>query len=670
MSDGPGPTRVTEVLEDTVPEDPETWWLLDDEAIGPAMVRIAEKYEIAQQDRRDASRRYVQLFKGKLIVGSMYDSGRAPTPAEDLHPAWNIVQAAQNTAASVVVRNRVRVAVITDGADYEKQEAAKLGESFVAGIFRGNKLYEEHDPVWFLDGGVPGLGALACEPDANGHPRIRRIIPDGIVYSETEAVKGKPRQLFIVEWLPKWQVIEEHGDTPEKVTAIKACTTTYSAQLAGSPDYHVPMIPVWTGFFLANPNKKNDRDRDKKKQGQGKEEKGEGRRVVAIPGMTLSVREWKWPRFPVSFFRVEVAPAGLWGIGIAERLAGFQYRLHEINSDIDEARRMGSVGKWLVDNGANVNDDEFTDEQGGIVHYSKVAPKWEKNDGIPDSLLKERQETYMQGLKEIGLSEWSVAGIQPDNLESGEALRQLREQEQGRALPAGQNWEAAHVDLAEVCIMAACDGYELNPELEVWAEEGESKDLVKVAFKDVAKLLTSPDSWKVQAYPTAFLPSSPQGKFEKLKEWEQKGWIDSASAAALSDMPDLNQESTLLLAGIKAVRWAITKIKRQGQDGYEPPDPSMPLQLAARIAQATILEGMRQGMPEDKLVLLQQWQRACIDLLNGKPNPQAAATPGEAAPSAPVAPVNAPPPPPGAAPAPAPGPAPMPVNQAPPVGAV
>ena len=95
------------------------WWLKSDAEIGPAMVRVAQKYEVAGTPRREQTRRYVQLHKGQLMSSSMYDAARAREHIEDIHPCWNVVQAAVNTEQSVVTRNRVRIALDTNGADWE-----------------------------------------------------------------------------------------------------------------------------------------------------------------------------------------------------------------------------------------------------------------------------------------------------------------------------------------------------------------------------------------------------------------------------------------------------------------------------------------------------------------------------------------------------------------------
>jgi hypothetical protein len=631
-----GPPRTHIVLdEEKYAKEDYTWWLKDDKEIGPAAVKAGEKYEIQGQDRRDATRRFVQLFKGKLISGSMYDSGRASTAVEDISPAWNLIQSNFNTAASMITRSRVRIAVITTGAEWDLQEDAKQAELAISGIFRGNKVYEELDPVWFFDGGIPGLGILQCEPDpTTGEPVIERVIPDEFIYSETEAINGRLRQVFRVQWMSKWEAAEKFGDTQENLDAISTCQSTYSMPLAGSNGMELQLIPVWTAWFIPRvfceaPTKKDEED------------KTEGKRVVAIPGHTLNVRPYRWTRPPHAFFRVERAPVGVWGIGIAERLAGFQFDMNEINADIREARK-DSLGKWMVEAGSNVNDDDFTDEHGRIVRYSKTKPNWERNDGIPESLLREREELRIQASRELGMSEWSVAGTQPKNGNSGEYLNQLRDQEQGRAVPCGQNWEAAHVDLAEIAINAAVDGFAINKDLSFTAEDNDNGDgLTEIRFEKIAKLLTSKNKRTIQAYPTSILPASPQGKFEKVKEWEQKGWIDSSTAAALSEQPDLNQESSLQLAGIRAVRKAITAIIRTGK--AQTVDPAMPLELGFRIAQATFLKGLSNGMPEKQMQLLAAFRDECLSLQKMQGPAPVAQTPGNAAPGAPVGAVNAPP---------------------------
>lgn len=650
----------TIVLDGTGTQEDFLWWTKSDDEIGEHMVRAAQKLETAQYPRREQSRRYVQLFKGQLMSESMLDAATARDELEDIHPCWNVIQGAVNTEQSVVTRNKVRIAVDTNGADWELQEDAKDAELFIAGVFARNKVYEELDPKWFMDADVPGLGLLLVE-DEDGNVVIRRVIPDAFVYNEVEAAcnDGRIRQAFIVTWMAKWSALQKYGNgkdgkpDPVKVAAINGCTA-YQVPIAGAPEVHIPLIPVWKGWFL--PSKANM-----------SEDECDGRRVIAIPGTgpgaTLDVRKWKHTRFPLAMFKVEQSPAGLWGIGAAERLSGFQHRLNELNWLITEAARLGSVGKWFLETGAGVNPDELTDEHGGIVSYTKTKPEFQAIDGIPKDLLNERNITYQQALKERGLSEWTVGGVQPDNIESGEGLRQLRDQEQGRAVPAGQHWEAAHVDLAECVCLAASDAATANKDLKVTAKDDEMGGIREVAWSKIARILQDPDSRVLSFYPTSILPNTPTARFEKLREWKADGTIDAATFAALSEMPDINSEASLQLEGVKAVRHQISRILREGEKGYEPPDPSMPLGTPGmnggppqpgyglRLVQATYNRGLRQGLPEDRQALLLAWRDAALELLRGRPLtagpaavPAKPASPGPAAPPpGPAAPATVPP---------------------------
>lgn len=582
------------------------WWLRPDDEIGRAAVACAMKYAAAQESRREQTRRYVQLFKGQVLSGSVYDSAGARTALEDVHPSWNGLQEVVNTAGSMVVRNRVRTAVQTSGADWTLQEQAKQAELFIAGVKAGNKLYEQIDPLTWQDGAVPGLGATLVDDDGE-RVILERIIPDELVFSDVEAIYGNPRQLFRVKWMSRWEAARRYGDTPDKLEAIRTCQS-FNLPLANVADVHIPLIPIWTAWFL--PSKRGA---------------GDGKRVVGIPGggpgCTLSVRPWKLLRFPIAFFRVEYAPAGLWGIGMAERLAGLQYRLNELNYLIEEAARVGSLGKWLVESGSNVNPDDFTDEHGGIIGFTKTPPEWKTINGIPSDLLNERNATREQMHRTYGLSEWAVSGVQPDNIESGEGLRQLRDQDQGRAVQPGQHWEAYHVDLDECVVLVAGDMHERGIKIKVSVADPMGDGLTTVDFADVAELFKDPNQWVVRPYPTAILPNTPTARFEKLHEWRKAGMIDETEFAALSEMPDTDQESSLLVAGLKSVRHAIVRIVRKGEQGYEPPDEAMPLQLAAKLSQATYLKGLRTGMPEDRLALLKAWRDDALALLAGPAAP-------------------------------------------------
>lgn len=580
------------------------WWDKPLASIAESMVATAQKYETAMEPRRDQSRRYVQLFKGQILPVSMYDSGAARDPYSDFDLVWNVIQAAANTAKSVVTRNRVRVTFQMEGADYELQEIVKAAELFVQGVWFGNRVYEDLDGQWFDDAATPGLGMLIVEP-VNGDVVIERFIPDELIYNEVEAIRGKLRQAFRVQWLSPWEAISKHATTFDesgkavvdktKAAAIMSCRTTYNFPLHGVADAYIKLIPVYTGWFLPSRHGAND-----------------GVRVVGLPGISgpdalLSRRPYRWTKFPWACFRLERAPAGIWGIGIAERLSGFQYRLNELNYDIQEAARMAAVGKWMRETGSGVNPADLNNEHAGIIDYTNTAPQFVTLDAIPKDLIAERDATYEQAFRELGLSEWTVAGVQPNNIESGEGLQQLREQEQGRAVPAGQGWEGSHVELAELTVYAGCDAYEENKALKVKVVDPDGDGLTTVDFAKVAELLQDPDKWQVRPYPTSILPSSPTAKFEKLRQWKADGTIDQETFVALSEMPDTMQEASILLAGIKAVRWQIQQIVKRGAAGYEPPDPAMPLAYAVKIAHATYLKGLRTGMDDQRLSLLLSW---------------------------------------------------------------
>lgn len=618
-----------------------TWWTKPEKEMGAAMVAVARRYEQAEFPRREQTRRYGQLHAGKILHSSIWDVAEAREHVEDITPAWNVVQAVVNTEQSRVTRNRVRAAIQTNGADHTLGDIAKEAELHVMGVVARNKLYEELDPLWFLDADVSGLGILLVEA-IDGQVVISRILPDQLVHNPVEARKGKPRQIFIVDWMSKWEALSLYGTDDAKKKAIQDCNQTFDIPMPGNADRTIPLVPIWKGWFLPS------------KSGMD-EETTDGRYCVAIPGgaegSTLDVKPWKWPRFPLPMLRVERAQVGLWGIGAAERLAGFQYRLMELNEDILEAARGGSRGKWLVSTAANVNPDDLTDEHNAIVmHAPGQAPAWELNDGIPKDLLNERRETYEQALKERGLSEWSVGGKQPENIESGEGLRQLSDNESAHGVPAGQSWESAHVELFETIIMVSFDAAKQKPGLKSTAWDAEGDGLKTVEWDKIATLLADPDQHLVTCYPTNDLPNTPAGRADALWERYSSGRIDAAQYAALSEQPDLPQEASLQLAGIKTARWMVAKIKKDGPAGAEPPFEGMPLEYAFKLAQQTALNGLRQGMPEETVTALMNWADDCRVLAEGKaPAPAPVAPVAQQVKAEPVA-VGAAQPIPGAAP--------------------
>jgi hypothetical protein len=592
------------------------------EGCGPDMVAIAKRMELALSQRHISCLNYAKLAYNQPLMTSLYDTANSRTEWEEVYLSWNICASAVTTAETMIVRNRPRVLFETTGGDYGLQRQALKANKWVFGCWSENKVYERHAPQVFRDAGTFGLGIFWLSIE-NGKTTIERTLPTELIFSERQWMYGHGgKELGRYKNLDKAVVLATwgKGSTPEeterKRSAILQCRSR--ADLPTDTGLDSEEIPVYEMYRL--PSKPGAKD---------------GVHVIAIEGCTLMEERWEHDWFPVVFFRVEEKPLGLWGIGFVERLIGFQVRLNEHNDAIDESARKLAAAKWMTPRGCKVNPDDLTtNEIGVVVEYEASAgrPELVQHQAIHRDLMEERQTTYQQGLREIGLSEWSVNAVKPAGLSSGEALRTVRDQEQGRMITIGQDWEAAFVELAEKTVyMGAIAAEENDGAYEVRVSMPGAKFLEKIDFKAIAKFIKSA-AWVVKGYPVSMLPTHPGAKLQKLEEWLAKGLIDKPTFAMLSEMPDLDAESSLMNAAIDDIRWTLDKILDEGEKGYMPPEAGQALELGIRIFSAANQRARQDGVPEEIRDLIQRWIDDARALLNPPPKvePQADAPAAEA----------------------------------------
>lgn len=119
----------------------------------------------------------------------------------------------------------------------------------------------------------------------------------------------------------------------------------------------------------------------------------------------------------------------------------------------------------------------------------------------------------------------------------------------------------------------------------------------------------NPKSLVVKPYPTNLLPTQPAGKMAKIQEMTQGGFFSQEEALDLMDFPDLQKVTRTKLAPkdsvIKVIEFNIEKGDQAGK--YIAPEPYMNLTYAKTMAQSYYLRGRADGMPEEKLEIIQRF---------------------------------------------------------------
>lgn len=578
---------------------------LDNKDAGPAMVVTAKAIEAAQSTRYDQMLRQARVFSNQWL-GSYYDLATARLDRR-IGP-WNVCAAAVSTAQSMVCRSPVKVITETSDAEHSLQRDAKEATRWLYGVWEENHLHSEIAPSLFFDAAVADVGAAVVRV-IKKRIVIDRVLPNELIVSDVEGIYG-PRgihQIFIHRYFPKHSVMARYGKDDETRDAI---SRTGAESPADGMGYNNGLISVYEGWSI------------------------QGKHIVAIAGKTLEAEPWSYDFLPVVPMYIDRPSVGYYGRGYVQQLMGYQIQLFEINDAIDEHVRLMTAAKWAIESGT-VDTEELNNEIAGFVHMPRgAAPPKLLVGEVPKDLLEERQRIYDTALREIGLNQWSVAGQEPDD-RSGKGMELARDKERGRLLTPGLNYEAWHVDLAYVCyaLGAKTKGVTFN------GRGPSDKDLRAVDFARVAEFMKEAP-WTVRSFPASALPDTPEGKRETINGWLKIGAIDFTTAATLLELPDVDQEASLMSSAREVIDWCIEEILEKGRDGYHEPEPLMNLDLGMRRMAAAWNKGRMQGVEDRKLDLMQQWITEAQSLLKPPAPVQVEQRPGVGLAPAQAEPVN------------------------------
>ena len=598
------------------------WWKLAEGDIAAAVSSNLNFWARNQRWRIDQLNRFARMYGNLAMMGlatSAFDLQNALRAQYGEQLNLNVSLAAVDTYVSKLTRNKPVPYFLTDDGDYKSQRVAKDRNTFMCGVYYENNTYAKAR-LCCQDSGVWGEGALLITP-VNGRVNHRRILPAQIVVDELEAlVYGGPRQLHLLDWVDRQQLIGEYPDKEELIAKD-------SWQDAGSYAMHeslADLVCVRSSWHLPS--------------APGA---GDGLFVRTIDDAALmEPEEWTRDDYPIAMLRYGDRPVGWHGQGMVEQGQSIQREISKTAWCIQENIEIAGAAKVFVKNGSGVSPDQLTNDFGALIEGNE-KPEWMLSPIVQPEVYAYLKDLVAWYFQLLGISQSDAASMAIPGDMSGRARELVHDIGTERFAAKGQAYEEFHEDIADKSIWAAM---EIVEKAKQKVKEGERPSYtVTVKTRGTARVVdfadlgfTAGEEWTIQSFPVSKLPFDPAGRLEWITLQEQAGKLDDSTARDLQDFPDTGRVEGLHNAGREFAKQTLDAMIDDATpytlEKYD--DAALFYDLAMEYYQRYKMPAAK--VPESHLNVL----RAFIDAVALVIQPPAAAAP---APSAPQAVPEAPP---------------------------
>lgn len=556
------------------------WWDANKDVVGGEVIRMADSIVSQQRAQREDTRFYMDLCSNSNTAGNdtyaMLTNGKRW--GWDRKMRQNICAAGVDTASSLIAQNRTAPMYLTSLGDFSLSRKAEQRSRVLHSQFYDLGVYRVMPEAW-RDGGETGTGhVFGCV--RNGRPYVERCLPNEVLVEDMDGRYRAPRSMYRVHFVAREQLKKLY---PKRKSDIKQ---------SGGPSNHdyidfnlrtdtcVDRVRVIEAWHLPSAEGADD-----------------GRHVMCTDNCVLVDEGWTRERFPFARIAYMERRIGYYGQGLAERLAGSQIQLNELNDTIRDCQRLLSNAMLWQDENDDIAWEDMTNMPGQLIK-SRVPPQLLRWEATPGDLFRERQVIKEDAFEQEGLSSNMIAGEGGSpGVESGRAIRAEDDVRSRRHIDPTRRLENAYLDVTQLISDLNDECAELDPEYVVTgrARFGRQTFLRTSKWKDLAL----PDGdVRVSMFPMAALPTTVQGKFAAVDEWIQGGFVSRPQALDLMEFPDIDAWQQLENANLDLVRWQIERLLdlEEGQPS-ELPIENQDLPMAAKLVNQAFLVAYRMQAP-------------------------------------------------------------------------
>lgn len=539
---------------------------------------------VAALRKRQGTYRDWAMFMMKLREGSEDILGEGLYTGSDGRMRYNLCGSAADTMMSIVASARPLPQVVVKGGDWKIQRKAKLRTRTLQSQAIDLDLYELAAQAWD-DAQTVGIGAIQFLPDwDNGVTAAERVLPLELVWDWAEATSGKPRSIFRVRLVDREQLAALYENKADAIRKSHGPSAQDKSDFALTRQTDCDQVVLVEAWHLPSSSKAKD-----------------GRRVLCTSSVTLADEPWTRPRFPLGIFRYAPKRLGFLGRSIIEETRPAQRRIHSLIEYVEECQDLGSKPSVWVEQNSNVSADQIDNVPMTVCEYGGTPPIFNTFDATPHDLEASIQQIREQTWSALGMNETQIRGEKPSGINSAIGLQTLEDMGSRRH---ARNLKAFETSMLG-CFQAMAD---VNDDVAAKVPGYEVRRESRGRFLETSKwkeLQVSDGDMRIQVFPISALPTTPTGRYEKISEWVNLGWMPRDVAMQLLGLPDLEAYEDLETADLRLAQRQASQILDGEQNVL--PDPAQSMAVAADYMRKMYVSQLEDGAPEEILEQLRTY---------------------------------------------------------------
>lgn len=578
------------------------WWALDEKDMAQgisATVKFIQRHQGPRLEQLTVSTRLYGMTQVYSLMGTAFTrASTVNTNPTSQRISFNICESIIDTLESKMAKNKVIPTFITNGGVWDMQKKAKDLTKFTQGLFYGENIHKKSIHAW-SDAAVWGDGFIHIF-NKEGKVAFERTFPHELFVDQVESLASTPKQLHRVKIIDRDIALEMFPELEEEIRQVSPA----NYQEIGGQGTAVDMITIIESWHL--------------KSG---EDAKDGLHVITV-GDKVLCEDYQKDYFPFAHVRYARRKFGWYGQGACERLQTIQGEINR--SMILKQRSLWMQGsfKVLCENGSKVVAQHLNNDVGAIIHYTGTPPQYITPPATNPELQEWVNFLIQSGYQQEGVSRLNSSGELPPGIESGKAMRTYLQANDDRFLFMQQEMEDFTLEIARQAIEVVKDIYKDTKTYEVIFPTTRFMETV-----DWKNINLKEDQYVLKAYPTSSLSDDLTGRLSEIQELTQAGMISPRTAKRLMDMPDVEMNDNLSNAPEDLLHKILENMLTE--DKYESPLPFYDLGLAKQLTAEYYNYAKLMNAPEDKLVLLEQFNNEVGDLAQMAMPPAPMGVPGQ-----------------------------------------